>query len=223
MAIIPRLDAPDTTLNYAPGPERRREAIARAMVKPLIAAGVIAALFLWGPVLLRWVEIMHWQARCLGYAAPPSHLVLDCDVVHHRILSQDTNADRAHLVALSGRPSFAQLPTAFLHQLSRPGLAPELVCVEVTPPQIVGGAWGLCFYPEEWSIASFGHEPQWLQPSTSAFMPFSPQAQRVKVYAGQVDPNDPSHFTIDYEVDGLRKTVDGWLTARKTVLIAARP
>ena len=35
--------------------------------------------------------------------------------------------------------------------------------------------------------------------------------QKVKLYAGRPDPADPSHFTIDYEIDGRRATVDGWL------------
>jgi hypothetical protein len=34
----------------------------------------------------------------------------------------------------------------------------------------------------------------------------------VRFYAGQLDPNDPSHFTIDYELNGARNVIDGWLT-----------
>jgi hypothetical protein len=38
---------------------------------------------------------------------------------------------------------------------------------------------------------------------------FSSSADRI--YAGQPDPDDPSHFTFEYENRGVRKTVDGWL------------
>jgi hypothetical protein len=34
----------------------------------------------------------------------------------------------------------------------------------------------------------------------------------LRFYGGQPDPKDPSHFTVDYEFDGQRGTIDGWLT-----------
>ena len=34
---------------------------------------------------------------------------------------------------------------------------------------------------------------------------------QLRLFAGQADPADESHFTIDYEVDGDRGTIDGWL------------
>jgi hypothetical protein len=33
----------------------------------------------------------------------------------------------------------------------------------------------------------------------------------LRFFAGQPDPTDESHFTIDYELDGDRGTIDGWL------------
>jgi hypothetical protein len=35
--------------------------------------------------------------------------------------------------------------------------------------------------------------------------------RKFKLYAGRPDLADPSHFTIDYELDGRRETIDGWL------------
>jgi hypothetical protein len=37
---------------------------------------------------------------------------------------------------------------------------------------------------------------------------FSPRGL-FRIYAGRVDPTDPSHFTIDYELDDQRGTIDG--------------
>jgi hypothetical protein len=34
----------------------------------------------------------------------------------------------------------------------------------------------------------------------------------LRFYAGQADPKDPSHFTVDYDFDGQRGTIEGWLT-----------
>jgi hypothetical protein len=40
------------------------------------------------------------------------------------------------------------------------------------------------------------------------------RGQPLRIYAGQPDPKDPSHFTIDYEIAGRRGTIDGYLRDR---------
>ncbi|HEV2296718.1 MAG TPA: hypothetical protein VGR35_22950 [Tepidisphaeraceae bacterium] len=42
------------------------------------------------------------------------------------------------------------------------------------------------------------------------------------VYAAVVDPNDPSHFTIDYALNGTRHTIDGWLDDVWMVVLESR-
>jgi hypothetical protein len=43
-----------------------------------------------------------------------------------------------------------------------------------------------------------------------------PQPQRrpynLRFFAGQSDPNDPTHFTVTYELNGVKNTIDGYLT-----------
>jgi hypothetical protein len=39
-----------------------------------------------------------------------------------------------------------------------------------------------------------------------------PKEQSLRFFAGQPDPSDPSHFTVEYEIFGLKDTIDGWLT-----------
>jgi hypothetical protein len=41
-------------------------------------------------------------------------------------------------------------------------------------------------------------------------------------YAGQVDPADDSHFTIDYDIDSNRGVIDGYLNEDLTTTIAIR-
>ncbi len=43
-----------------------------------------------------------------------------------------------------------------------------------------------------------------------------------RFYPGQVDPSDASHFTIDYELDGQRGTIDGWLRENSVVELLPR-
>lgn len=46
--------------------------------------------------------------------------------------------------------------------------------------------------------------------------------QKVKLYAGRPDPADSSHFTIDYELDGRREVIDGWLRDDDAVELTQR-
>jgi hypothetical protein len=43
-----------------------------------------------------------------------------------------------------------------------------------------------------------------------------------RVYAGQVDPADASHFTVDVDYDRHRKVIDGWLRADDHVELMPR-
>ena len=43
-----------------------------------------------------------------------------------------------------------------------------------------------------------------------------------RLYAGQVDPADPTHFTIDYAIDGQRNTIDGYLKNNDYILFVPR-
>jgi len=47
----------------------------------------------------------------------------------------------------------------------------------------------------------------------------------LRIYGGQIDPNDASHFTIDFiwPVVNERRTVDGWLQTTDTVKFSLRP
>lgn len=49
-------------------------------------------------------------------------------------------------------------------------------------------------------------------PTDTGFVPDDPLSIAAdRIYAGQPDPSDPSHFTFDYEYAGHRRRVDGWL------------
>jgi hypothetical protein len=39
-----------------------------------------------------------------------------------------------------------------------------------------------------------------------------PKEYNLRILAGQRDPKDPTHFTVDYDVGGVKNTIDGWLT-----------
>ena len=49
-----------------------------------------------------------------------------------------------------------------------------------------------------------------------------PPDQPLKLYAGQPDPNDRTHFTIRYEAAGQEGIIDGWLKDDDTVRLVVR-
>ena len=49
-----------------------------------------------------------------------------------------------------------------------------------------------------------------------------PTAQKLRIYAGQPDLNDESHFTIPYEIDGKTDVIDGWLMPDDSVKLEPR-
>ena len=48
------------------------------------------------------------------------------------------------------------------------------------------------------------------------------QSDLIRLYDGQPDPADASHLTIDYDINGLRGTIDGKLTPTGAVTLAPR-
>lgn len=55
-------------------------------------------------------------------------------------------------------------------------------------------------------------------PGRTCSVPLPWTSQRnTRVFAGQPDPLDPSHFTIDYEHNGTAGVIDGWLMSDNTV------
>lgn len=67
-----------------------------------------------------------------------------------------------------------------------------------------GGAWRICR-----SQASLGGRPTF-DPFVDGAGAEAPRAPR-RIYAGQADVSDSSHFSIKIESGGMEKTIDGWL------------
>jgi len=47
-------------------------------------------------------------------------------------------------------------------------------------------------------------------------------SRRVRVFAGQTDAADESHFTMGYDIDGYAGTIDGWLDQYDSVRLQVR-
>jgi hypothetical protein len=224
-------------LDYAPRPPVLRRRWVRRAILAVFLLAVTAAGASWGPGVYRRASLLYWQRQCLGYAAPADQLVYESDPLagsalraadrHYQFIPTGWGAPRKPVATGylpdcwtrfgKASPGFAiaTQPVLFLHELKTRSGQPRLVAV--------AGA----FNPTELPLFISGHDVQVLtiEPGTWKTLPQNrtggialsvlsgpqPQPPHLRIYAGQPDPADPSHFTIRYEVDGVEHIVDGWL------------
>jgi hypothetical protein len=205
-------------LDYAP-PARRRW-LRRALA--LVAVVVVAAVAIrWGPAFRRRTGVLLDQRRCMNYSAPADQVVYDTSI--------DQYGMRESVTACYSPPWFTRLMTlgnsasavVFLHGRTSPSGNRRLVCI-AAEPKMTGTVAGLSIRPM-WYVMTAEPEAvrgtKWNWTDADPFFAL-PSADRI--YAGQPDASDPSHFTYDYETDGVRKTIDGWLQDDDTLKFRVR-
>jgi hypothetical protein len=108
----------------------------------------------------------------------------------------------------------------FLHERRTAGGARRLVVLRRTPPGW-RQSWDI---PLSFTATLIDPAGAWGRPVATtalmadavpaAFGDGTPGGPSLRLYAGRADPEDESHFTIDYESDGTKGTLDGWLRDR---------
>jgi hypothetical protein len=120
---------------------------------------------------------------------------------------------------IDGKPSVRQHAILFCHELQIPSGQKRLVVVEGVVNWESGspGQTHLIPVATTFSIDAGGIAP--LHPTSESEGPLidgamseTEPAWALRVFAGQLDPKDGSHFTIDYQTSsGGKGTIDGWL------------
>jgi hypothetical protein len=116
-------------------------------------------------------------------------------------------------------PGLKSYGTAFLGELRSARGAPRLVGVDITFDRRLGSSDSLVL---SWRVVD--PAPPFRLPKVVArdsyHVPASTMFQRV--YAGQIDPSNRSHFSIAIEVEGKRRVLDGWLHEDDTISMEQR-
>jgi hypothetical protein len=203
-------------LDYACKPPVAERLLRRGYRWVLLAAG-LAALILWAPGAWRWAQFFYWRHRCLAFALPPDHVMYEIaggKVLHTEAALAEIRFD--HLSA-----SHVYVATIFLHEMRRPGGAPCLVSLDLAyvPPTTPGPRYVLHLRDEQWNVSGLPRPPHW----QDVLFPEIDDQHHWKFFAGQSDPQDPSHLTFDYVMDGQRHTCDGWLTEDGRLIVSRRP
>jgi hypothetical protein len=223
-------------LEYAPAPSVRRRRIRRVFALCIVVFITFVG-FRWGRDVWSRASLLYDQRQCLRYTASADQVVFDADPARVALLASDPN----YVIAGSAfrkpsqqwlkiRPASAAwrtTPTAmiFLHE-RKAGSITRLVMVE----RVVGSGQSPYFITgydvETHSItpASFGR-PQLVDqqfPTALSVLDSIGPHRDIRIYAGQADPADASHFTIRYEFRGKTHVANGYLRPDGHIEINAR-
>ena len=209
-------------LDYAPPTGRRW--LRRALILVAVVA-VTAVAVRWGPAFKEHAGVLLDQRRCLSHRVPVDQ------VVYNTPLGQDGlrgNVKASYTPTCWTRFKAKPGPAAvlFLHGLKSPSGKSRIVCIEAEPTYI--GAFAGPTLRAVWTCRVL--EPRFF--GRPKDFPISPNAEDFitegflgnidRVFAGQPDPTDSSHFVIQFERRGERHKVEGWLQDDDTVRFRLR-
>jgi hypothetical protein len=205
----------------------------------------------WGALAWRQGRTLYWQRQCLSFALPPDQVVYEEDPHEAATLLSTGGAYRSFAAvpppAVDPSPSTGHLPRCFERFVGTGAFPwigmnmPVLFMREMKQRNGTSRLVIVCyradsgrrtypFYPElelrvlvmapatltqlprnlPWGIAG-----SWLHSQSQ-----TPRLARF--YAGQLDPADPSHFTIRFEMWGQTEVIDGHLLDNSTLQLKVR-
>lgn len=205
-------------LDYAPLPAwPQRRTVRRWLTLALmLVVGLLAAK--WAPVAWNHVRLIHYQSKCLEWAAPTDRLL------YHQPQVGAPAPEWSHFYRLLSPPGGKPAATIFAHEFRHKDGSPRLIVVEVPLT-----ASNNCNYEIDlrvirpggiWTRPQLLWQDTWL--SAWYFGPRNAPDGTLRLYAGQPDPADRSHFTIRYAYRDQEGTLDGWLQANDTILLEPR-
>ena len=218
---------PRMSLSYAPRLPWHRRRSSRRVAALIASLLVTAAAWRWGPTGWRHVRLLYWQRQCLAYVAPADQVVLDDDpIVAAALLKREGYRNLAGagsppvagfvprcwaeaMRATTGPPAGSVL---FLHERTSPGGQRRLVILQLpgsgTPP-LTGSGIPALIEPATLTAAPKFHNAV-ISADVDVSWPDLPR-RSTRLFAGQADPADASHFVIRFQTGGLGGTIDGWL------------
>jgi hypothetical protein len=153
----------------------------------------------------------------MAYSAPADQVVLEIDKTP---LAPAVPHEWAQFYAMLSPPGMSSSGTLFLHERTSRSGNRRLVAVDASSSALYGvGPVTVILMPRVVRPGSVLEEPTQVVHTRTGFM-FAPEGRRA--YAGQPDPNDPSHFTIRFAGASNARVVDGWLGDDDHVVIEPR-
>jgi hypothetical protein len=205
-------------LEYARESPWHRRRSARLVVLLCFGLLVLSATARWGNQMLMRIKAKYYFNQSMAWTAPS-------DYVAYQRHTQGWMPDGTVAVPWQNfyQNYTGSLPvsvgTLFLHERTSRGGNRRLVAVDV-----VGAEPHLGRVHANMRVFSPPVGIAWPKQRTTsiATLPLATNDGLFKIFAGQPDPNDPSHFTIVYEGGNHRGVIDGWLQDGDNVLLELR-
>ena len=203
----------------------------RKMRLLLLFAALVAVAFAgwrWGPRLLMRARISYWQHECLSYTAPADQVVYEDAISapaliweHSHPVGNGPSIESTcpqvmarsircwdKLCRLTGRSGTPTEGMIFLHRRNDPSGKQWLVAV-----QIDNRSWNsLSFSGLAVLRANDPSTDIWFSGTHfvgAKFIGGEQPVEKLKIYAGQPDPSDPTRFTIPVELGKRKGTLAG--------------
>jgi hypothetical protein len=205
----------------------------------LACAFVLSARY--GPDGVAFLEFIYLQARCAGYSAPADQVVYEEDPARAakllqgeayrevRFLRPEQGSMAIRKLDIWTRYLTAHRGTAedlrdcaplFLHELSAPAGAKRIVYVGYSYYHLHAGRFIVLDKAKSPKTAKAHFSAS--APLFDDLFPTHVLPRDLRFYAGQIDPDDPSHFTIPFQWAAQRGRVHGWLNDDLTVRFEVR-
>ncbi len=207
-------------IDYAAATKSHRQRWIRRSIEAGLLIALLATSPGWWPRVKSRAELLLLQRRCMNYSAPPDRVVFDTEPAglqlppgYQVVAALPKGKSRLLFDAPDATRLISVEPwqtIVFMHSRSEHSANQRLVVVTASP-----------IFQDEPDPAAMRIDADLYQPATITHGLITPVAQlsqtyrrvgRVKrVFAGQPDPSDSSHFT--FVVETLDKTLhyDGWL------------
>jgi hypothetical protein len=195
-------------IEYAP-PERSLVRRLRRRAVPVLLLLTALSAYWWLPPAWFRAQVLYWQSRCADYEAPADAIVAS------QSRGKDGFAVRSGTVPkewtrfynLMSPPGLLSHGTAFLHMLRRPGGQRVMVAVDFFDRGYTGGLANRQLHVRVFKPGEGARLPTQVQ--DKVFL--HPVADEYRVYAGKLDPHDPTHFTIRLDSGTDELVFDGWV------------
>jgi|SRR5665213_1486960 len=209
---------PPPLLDYAPAPppwhqrKRVRQAI-KIFVRLVVFCTVLLIAGYGG--LFAWVYARqaYWARTCMTYTAPPDEIETEiCLVLENGRVAGSVQHNNKAPACWRGFTGNNTCPLLLLHGRSSAKRGPRLLLVDYVDYGDTGN----------WYFGATTYQHFGLTGRTETIPIHQNHPMTRRFFAGQPDPVDSTHFTIGYEEDGKKGTIDGWLQDDDTVKMQVR-
>jgi hypothetical protein len=226
---------PCPPLDYASPPKIWRRRRTRRIIFFALLAMAMGIGFWRGSGALQRARFLYWQHRCGTFSQPADHVAWDEDPAHvpgllashGEYISSSPRDARGYAIAIHiprafnefqaiGFPPPYSSPQAvlFMHEMTSPNGIRRIVVVKAniqsSPPQFIAG-FDLdidAIEPGTWGKSSTDRSAGY---DFDVMTSNAPQPPKLRIFTGQLDATDQSHFTIRYELDKNPGMLDGYL------------